>query len=549
LKSSPDGAQFAISHYANAPEPRLGCYLTALLIVFGSSLGFCLLITPLARALAARFGPVDYPDGRRKVHGKATPMAGGVAVLFSLLGTLIVSLWLPGPVNSWFQQEALFLPGLLLASLVIVAVGLVDDFRGLRCRHKLLGQLLAVGIVIGSNLAIDRVRLFDRQLELGLMALPFTVFWLLGTINSFNLLDGMDGLLSSVGLILSLALAAVATLGGQWAPACVAAALAGALLGFLRYNFPPATIFLGDSGSMLIGLVVGALSLRASRGEPATLALVAPLTMLTIPIFDTLAAIVRRKLTGRTIHSTDRAHLHHCLLARGFATRRALLWISVSCLCTALGALASVLLGNELFALVPALGVVGFYLLTRLFGFTELMLVKSYLETGMLSLFRVPPNGQAHQTEIQLQGSANWKLLWSKLTACARELNLTMIRLDVNAPAVYEGYHGHWQCPRLDCENAAQWRAEIPLTVRGQPTGRLEAVGSRGPEPVWAQIAALVQFVESLEAVVATLSDKADRNGCTANGSPADGDKIPGFEGWRIPATELVTNGTVGKPT
>jgi UDP-GlcNAc:undecaprenyl-phosphate GlcNAc-1-phosphate transferase len=521
--------------------------LTPLLLVFGSSLGFCLLITPLARVLAARFGPVDYPDGRRKVHGKATPMAGGVALFFSLLGTLTVSLWMPGPIKDALEQERAFLPGLLLASLVIVAVGLVDDFRGLRCRHKMLGQLLAIGILIASDVTVHRIRLLDRQLELGLLALPFTVFWLLGTINSSNLLDGMDGLLSSVGLILSLALAALAVLGGQWAAACVAAALAGALLGFLRYNFPPATIFLGDSGSMLIGLVLGVLSLRASLKEPATLSLVAPVSVLTIPVFDTLAAIVRRKLTGRSIHSTDRAHLHHCLLARGFSNRRALLWISVSCLCTAAAALATVLSGNELFSVLTALAVVGFYIAMRLFGFTELMLVKNYLATGMLSVFHVPPNGQAHQTQIQLQGSANWKALWSKLTACAQELHLTMIRLDVNAPAVYEGYHGYWQCPRRSSENAAEWRAEIPLTVRGQSTGRLEAVGRRGPKPVWAQIATLVEMVESLEAAVARLSDKADRNAAAANGSPAERDKIPGFEsGWRIASAEFTPkNGTI----
>src|SRR5262249_49717424 len=159
------------------------------------------------------------------------------------------------------------------------------------------------------------------------------------------------------------------------------------------------------SGSMLIGLLVGVLSLRASFQGHATLVLAAPLTLLTIPAFDTLAAIARRKLTGRSIHSTDRAHLHHCLLARGFSTRRALLSVSVSCLCTAAGALASVLSGYELFCLAMALAVVGAYVVRRLFGLTELMLIKNSLATGLLSLFQVPPNGQALQTEIQLQGS------------------------------------------------------------------------------------------------------------------------------------------------
>jgi UDP-GlcNAc:undecaprenyl-phosphate GlcNAc-1-phosphate transferase len=470
-----------------------------------------LILTPLARAFAARFGPVDRPDGRRKVHGKAMPVAGGVALLLSLFGALIVSLWAPGSAKGWFAQQDLFLPGLLLASLVIGAVGLVDDSRGLRAWHKLLGQLLAVAIVMSSGLAAQSIRLFDWHLELGLLALPFTTFWLLGTINSLNLLDGMDGLLSCVGLIISMAMAAMAVLGGQWAAACVAAALAGALLGFLRYNFPPASIFLGDSGSMLIGLIVGAVALRGSLKGPATVALAAPLAILAIPEFDTLAAIVRRKLTGRRIHSADRAHLHHCLLARGFTTRRTLAWISASCLCTAAGALMSVAFGNELYALVTTLAVIGVYVVSRLFGYAELMLIKDCLVMGIASLLCPSPHGQARQTEIHLQGSADWNVLWSKLTAHASELDLKMICLDVNAPAVYEGYHAHWQCLEYGSEGAAEWRAEIPLTVHGQSTGRLEAVGRRGPGPVSAQIATLVEFAEGLEATVAKLSRNADQ--------------------------------------
>ena len=219
-------------------------------------------------------------------------------------------------------------------------------------------------------------------MELGLLAVPFTALWLLGIINSLNLLDGMDGLLSCVGFIISLAMAAMAILGGQWAVACVAAALAGALLGFLRYNFPPASVFLGDSGSMLIGLIIGTLALRGSLKAPATVALVAPVALLGIPAFDTLAAIVRRKLTGRSIYAGDRGHLHHCLLARGFSTRRALLWISASCCCTAAGALGSVSFGNEWVAVITALAVIGVYLVSRVFGSAELLLVRNYLATG-----------------------------------------------------------------------------------------------------------------------------------------------------------------------
>jgi UDP-GlcNAc:undecaprenyl-phosphate GlcNAc-1-phosphate transferase len=484
----------------------VGCSVIDVLVIFGLSFGLCLSLTPLARAVAGRFGLVDRPDGRRKMHGRATPLAGGIAVLLSLFGALSISLWAPGQVNGWFAQQGLFLPGLVLACLVIGAVGLVDDCRRLGAWHKLLGQLTAVVIVIASGMAARTIRICNWQMELGLMAAPFTAFWLLGTINSLNLLDGMDGLLSCVGFIISLAMAAMAAMGGQWAAACVAAALAGALLGFLRYNFPPASIFLGDSGSMLIGLIIGAVALRSSLKGPATMALAAPLAMFAIPGFDTLTAIVRRRLTGRSICAADRGHLHHCLLARGFSTRRTLAWISVSCFCTAAGALASVAFGDELFALLTAVAVIGVYLVSRLFGFAELMLIKNCVAASMVSLFWPSPNGQAHETEIHLQGSADWTVLWSKLTAQASELDMKMIRLDVNAPAVYEGYHAHWQCARNGFDHTGEWRAEIPLTVHGHSTGRLQAIGRRGVEPVSVQIATLVEFAEDLEATVAKLS-------------------------------------------
>src|SRR5262249_50288950 len=146
--------------------------------------------------------------------------------------------------------------GLGLAALVICVVGVADDFGRLRARQKVLGQLIAILIVMGSGVMVRHVQLFGLSWDLGVFAVPFTVLWLLGAMNSLNLIDGMDGLLTTVGTIICSAMVLMAILGGQWATACVAIALVGALLGFLRYNFPPASIFLGDSGSMLVGLVV-----------------------------------------------------------------------------------------------------------------------------------------------------------------------------------------------------------------------------------------------------------------------------------------------------
>src|SRR5439155_8367461 len=140
---------------------------------------------------------------------------------------------------------------------------------------------------------------------------------LLGAINSLNLIDGMDGLLGSVGLILSLALAVMAALAGHWGAAAVAVALAGALLGFLPFNLPPASVFLGDSGSMLVGLVLGTLAIQSSLKAPATIALATPVALLILPIFDTTVAILLRTMTGRSLYTTDRGHLLHRLLRFG----------------------------------------------------------------------------------------------------------------------------------------------------------------------------------------------------------------------------------------
>src|SRR5262245_10512270 len=347
-----------------------------LFCTFAASLLLCLALTPVARALARRVRLVDRPDNRRKMHGRAVPVAGGLPILLSACLALAGALWFFAPLPPSPTGQNPNLLGLLLGSLFICAVGLADDFGYLRGRHKLVGQCFAVGIVIVAGVQVRQIHVFDWTLELGLLSVPFTGFILLGAINSLNLIDGMDGLLSSVGLIITLAMAALAAVGGHWVAACIALALAGALLGFLRYNFPPASIFLGDSGSMVIGLVVGVLAIESSLKGPATVALAAPTALLTIPILDTLAAIVRRKLTGRSIYSTDRAHLHHCLLRHGLSHRRALLLVACLCLLTVVGALASLACKNEVLAILSGLAVVGILVLTRMFGHAEFVLLQ-----------------------------------------------------------------------------------------------------------------------------------------------------------------------------
>ena len=469
-----------------------------LLCAFAASLLLCLLLTPIARALARRCRLVDHPDNRRKMHGRAVPVAGGLPILLSACIALAGVLWFFPPFENT-SGETPNLLGLLIGSVFICLVGLADDFGYLRGRHKLVGQCLAVGIVIFGGVRVEHIHLFDWTLELGLLSIPFTGFILLGAINSLNLIDGMDGLLSSVGLIIVLAMGALAAVGHHWAAACIALALAGALLGFLRYNFPPASIFLGDAGSMVIGLVVGVLAIESSLKAPATIALAAPTALLTIPAYDTFAAILRRKLTGRSIYTTDRGHLHHVLLRRGLNTYSVLLLISGLCLVTVAGVLISLAFKNELFAILSAATVVGILVVSRLFGHGELSLLTQRVRSLFLSfLGRSAPDG-GKQSTVRLQGSLDWTELWVGVTGLSNPLNLKAVRLDVNAPALHEGYHARWDRGIEESEEQVVWRADIPLTAGQHTIGRLEVVGYQDAEPVWMKIQTLSQMVQTFE--------------------------------------------------
>ena len=482
--------------------------MITLAAIFTISLVACLVLVPGVRLLATRAGLVDRPDGRRKMHSRATPVAGGIALLTSTcLAFACMVLIAPDWIQTQVAENMMPYVGLLLSALVICGVGVLDDYGMLRGRHKLLGQVLAIGIVMGFGVTVQRIKLFQWEIDLGLLAIPFTTFLLLGAVNSLNLLDGLDGVLGCVGLIIVSAMAAMAVLGNHWTAALVAAAMAGALLGFLRYNFPPASIFLGDAGSMLIGLVVGVLAIRSSLKGPATVALAAPLAALTIPILDTTAAVLRRRLTGRSLYSSDRGHLHHCLLHRGYSIRGVLFWISFFCLFTVIGALASLALRNELIAVLTAFVVVCILVGMRLFGHAEFALARDRLVATANSFMQFRPNGKPYATEVHLQGSVRWKEIWSLFTDHAPELNLKTICLDLNVPFIHENYHARWDCPEKEAENPNLWFAELPLMARGQVVGRVEITGHRDTTPVWSKLAVLTKLVENVETAVAVRAE------------------------------------------
>jgi UDP-GlcNAc:undecaprenyl-phosphate/decaprenyl-phosphate GlcNAc-1-phosphate transferase len=476
----------------------VGSTVLTLLAAGGGALVLTLCLTPVFRLIAVWVGLVDHPDGRRKLQRVGVPKAGGPAVLTATLVVMTVAAFLRPGLADFLATDSRFW-SLFAAASFIGLVGLIDDIRGLRGREKLLGQLIAVGILVfAGGLNVDSVHLFGEEFDLGVLGLVFTAFWMLGCINALNLIDGMDGLLAVVAIVVCLTLAVIGALSGKWLVSVVAATLAGSLVGFLAFNLPPAKVYLGDCGSMVIGLVIGAVSLESALKGPAMTTLIVPAALLVIPILDTGAAIMRRVLTGRSIFTTDRGHLHHCLLRRGMSRGGILFLVGCLGLISAGAAVLSQIFRTDLFALLGAMTVVTALLVTRLFGTAELRL---FVERGRAVLAAVQHGRTAdrsHNLEVHLQGTAGWNEIWLRLTEAAVGLRLQTLRLDVNLPAIHEGYHARWQ--RFGGEKEDQlWRAEIPLFMGEQVIGRLTAAGCRDGGSAWMKLARLATIVDQAE--------------------------------------------------
>jgi UDP-GlcNAc:undecaprenyl-phosphate GlcNAc-1-phosphate transferase len=466
-------------------------------LVLGLGIGFALASVAAARAVAFRVGFVDRPDGRRKLQTRPVAVAGGVGVLIATIAALAVGAAVVPDVRSALGNNPARTLTLLAAALVIGGVGLLDDLANLRARYKLLGQLAAIlPLILIGGFRIESVSVLGSSVALGYLAVPVTVFWFLAAINALNLLDGMDGLLGTVGVIILGALAWMAFAAGHPFAGWVALALVGSLLGFLRYNLPPATVYLGDCGSMLIGLAVGALALEACLKGPAV-AIVAPAALLVLPILDTTAAIVRRKLTGRGLAVSDRGHLHHMMLRRGLTRGRVLAVVAALGALAAGGALTGTFLQNDLFAALSAVVVVLILLVSGLFGSAEVRLIKE----RAAAVYRAAMRGGPHvELTVRLQGTGNWAEVWRRLVDQADELGLRSVRLDVNAPAWHEGFHGRWDRKSQAGDPLGTWRLELPVFGHGQLIGRLSVAGERTDDaPVADQFARLAKTVAAVE--------------------------------------------------
>ena len=490
-------------------EYRAATYLLALAVGWFATY----LLTPLVRKGAIRLGFVDKPGGRKKQEN-AVALGGGLAVFGGVLASVTVAFLFAdlSLSHTFFTGDARFLVGLAVAAAATVGLGLYDDACNMRGRYKLLGQLAIASMLVYLGLTMDRFSLFGHKFELGWLTIPFSIFWLLGATNAINLLDGIDGLASSVGMVLCLTLAAIDAYMGQFPEAVVMLALAGALFGFLRYNFAPASIYLGDAGSMLVGLVIGATAMQTHAKTPAFIAMVVPLAVWAVPILDSGAAIVRRRLTGRSIFAPDRGHLHHSLLTRGWSVRQASVFITLICAVTCLSAVLGVVWQSEWIVLATVAFVIVFLISSKTFGHVEFELLRNRVRQHGVALrsdeshHAIPQHGT-----VRLQGSHEWEVLWASLVEAAPRYGLTKLQLTIHMPAVHEAFYASWKAAKKDRPEAdTVWRVTHPLMVDGESVGKLDVAGG-ADDPngsTLARITEVLDFLEPIEDNVRLVKDR-----------------------------------------
>jgi len=310
----------------------------AALLAFGVSAA----IIPFVLALSHKRSWYDIPNAR-KIHTNPVPRLGGIGIFFgTMVGSLAVPLLLPliAP-TLWNDGYSISYVPVFIAFAIIHGLGLIDDFHNLHALLKLSLQIVAAALVTVGGFTISSISLPGlAPLSFGILSYPITILWIVTISNAINLVDGVDGLAGGISGIAAIFLGVLCLLQGHGSSAVVAFAVLGACIGFLLFNWPPARLFMGDSGSLFIGFVLATIPLMISPGQTTIGSLMGPVTVLLVPILDTVSAIFRRLRERRPIHSPDKEHIHHKLLAMGL---RQLQLLSVTyAACIVLGGFAVV---------------------------------------------------------------------------------------------------------------------------------------------------------------------------------------------------------------
>ncbi len=292
------------------------------LLTFFVSAGTAVVLTPIIRRIALTLGVVDKPGGR-KIHRNNMPTLGGVAIAAAFFAGIAAAFYaVPGAMDTF----SLKFSGFCVAGAMIVILGIIDDVKPLNAKPKFFVQIVAAAVLVACGFIVEEVTIpFFGKLSLGFLGVIFSMLWIVGITNAINLLDGLDGLAAGVSGIASFFIFVSALEQHDYVVASLAFALTGACAGFLPFNFYPAKIFMGNPGSMFLGLVLASIALVSFQKSSTIITLFIPVIALGIPIIDTTLAVVRRLAKKRHIFQADKEHIHHKLLFREESQRRVVL--------------------------------------------------------------------------------------------------------------------------------------------------------------------------------------------------------------------------------
>lgn len=426
--------------------------IASAIVVFSLGLVASLTLTPLVCQLAQTSNLVDRPDGSRKLHPIPVPRIGGIAVFLAFALALgLHSVFASGLASRGTYTPQTYVP-LLIACGAVMLVGLADDILNISPWAKLLVQMAAALYLYAQGYRISSVtNPFGEPISFGAFALPLTVLWFVGMSNAFNLIDGLDGLAPGVALFAMVSFFTAAIFNDRPEAALLTAALAGTVSGFLRYNFSPASIFLGDSGSLFVGFALAAFAIQNYMKASAAIAVAAPLMALALPMLDLVLAVLRRLIAGRKIFEPDRDHIHHRLLRLGLTPRRAVVILyGVAALFTSLSLVVMTGKGQALAAALIAACLVTWAGIRHL-GYAEISAIELMLNRRQLPQRHTLGNNlqlvRMREAFTDAMGVAE---LWDALIKTASRLDFDRVQI-VLSPG--------W------CENAAG----RPLSHSDQP--------------------------------------------------------------------------------
>ena len=458
-------------------------------VYFGAAL-IALFVMPLVTRLARAFGIVDDP-GVRKVHGASVPRLGGLPVIVGMMALTLPVLLVDNTIGQAFREIRTQVIVLLIGGAFMFGVGLIDDIRGLRARVKLALQLSAAVTVCALGVRMDsEIMIGWHKVNLGWLAWPITVFWIVGITNAINLIDGLDGLAGGISAVTCGVIAVFAMCEGRPVMTVLMLSLLGGLTGFLFFNFNPAKVFMGDCGTLFVGFMLAGSSVVCAAKSATLVGLALPALALGLPIFDTLFSIVRRILERRSIFSPDRNHIHHRLLKMGLRHGHAVLAMYlVTLVCAGLGMFMMFSRGGGAivaFVAVPALLLAVF----RVVGAVRLRESLAILRHNLLTA-REAKEDKCHfdHVELQMREAASFDDWWQSVCAMASRMDfawLTLSERNGNGPSDSMVWRrGDQDRPShrlvkmtvpLDCDGIANW-CQIEIGVR--VNGSLESAARR----------------------------------------------------------------------